>query len=270
MQVRLSLPGSPAVPVADIPALSAPVVLVHGVSGFDRLLKRRRPGKEFFPGVRARLEAAGNTVFVPRVSATAAVATRAAELVNFLRREVGTRPVHLIGHSMGGLDARYAISRLGLSGQVLSLTTIGCPHRGTAFADWGVSRFARHFHPLFRAAGVPDDAFFDLTTAACAEFNQATPDVPTVRYFSVAGVIERPWLAAGWRLPSRIVRRAEGPNDGVVSVASATWGEHTAIWEGDHLNLVNWPNRRMSKAGAWPDRTAEYGGLLGQLRAAGF
>lgn len=257
----------------DAPAvakLSHPVVLVHGISGFDRVFRLKRPGKEFFPGVRPHLEAAGNWVLMPRVSATASIATRAAELKAFIRREVGTAKVHIIGHSMGGLDARYAVSRLGLDSQVLSLTTVGCPHRGSTFADWSVDRFARFFHPLFRAAGVPDDAFFDLMTDNCQRFNEETPNVPGVRYFSVAGVIERPWLAHGWKLPNRIVDRAEGPNDGVVSVASATWGESTAIWRGDHLNLVNWPNKRMRKAGEWPDRAGEYASLLGQLQRVGF
>jgi triacylglycerol lipase len=56
-------------------------------------------------------------------------------------------------------------------------------------------------------------------------------------------VCEKPWLGPEWVLPYQIVNRAEGPNDGVVSVASAKWGEHTDLWDGDHLNLVNWPNR---------------------------
>jgi triacylglycerol lipase len=254
----------------QVPLLAAPVVLVHGISGFDRVFRLKRPGKEFFPGVRPHLEAAGNRVLMPRVSPTAGIATRAAELAAFIRREVGTAPVHVIGHSMGGLDARYAVSRLGLAGQVLSVTTIGCPHRGSTFADWGVRTFGRVTRPMFRAVGIQDEAFYDLTTESCERFNEQTPDAPGVRYFSVAGVIERPWLAAGWKLPCRIVRRAEGPNDGVVSVASATWGESTAIWRGDHLNLVNWPNKRMRKAGEWPDRAGEYAALLGQLRQVGF
>jgi triacylglycerol lipase len=254
----------------EVPRLAAPVVLVHGLSGLDPVFRTKRPGKEFFPGVRAHLEAAGNRVLMPRVSATASIATRAAELAAFIRREVGTAKVHVIGHSMGGLDARSAVSRLGLDSQVLSLTTIGCPHRGTAFADWGVRKFGKITHPLFRAMGIPDAAFYDLTTESCERFNGDTPDVAGVRYFSVAGVIERPWLAHGWKLPCGIVRKAEGPNDGVVSVASATWGERTTVWRGDHLNLVNWPNKRMRKAGEWPDRAGEYAALLGQLKQAGF
>lgn len=252
------------------PRLSAPIVLAHGVSGFDRLFRRKRPSKEYFPGVRPHLEEAGNRVLMPRLSPTAGIAIRAAELKAFIRREVGTQPVHIIGHSMGGLDARYAISRLGLDSQVLSLTTIGCPHRGSPFADWSIRRFGRYTRPLFRMAGISLQAFFDLMTEECRWFNEETPNVPGVRYASVAGVVEKPWLAHGWKLPSRIVRKKEGPNDGVVSVASATWGESTAVWRGDHLNLVNWPNRRMRKAGEWTDRAGEYANLLGQLQQAGF
>jgi triacylglycerol lipase len=248
-----------------VPTLAAPVVLAHGLCGFDHIAVGRRPLKEYFPGIRAKLEAAGNRVLATRVSATAGVADRAVQLKEFIRREVGEAPVHLIGHSMGGLDARFMISRLGMDAQVLSLTTVGTPHRGTAFADWGVRRLARLLCPLFRAAGVPDDAFFDLTTDAGRRFNEDVPDAPGVRYFSVAGVCERPWLGPEYRLPARIVERAEGPNDGLVSVASATWGEETVVWPGDHLNLVNWPNRRMRRAGAWPDRATDYGRLLERL-----
>jgi triacylglycerol lipase len=256
--------GPPAVP-DHVPKLSAPVVLAHGLCGFDRICVARRPVKEYFPGIRQKLEAAGNRVLATRVSPTAGIAARAAQLRAFIRREVGDAPVHLIGHSMGGLDARFMISRLGMDRQVLSLTTVGTPHRGTAFADWGVRRLARLLCPLLRAAGVPDDAFFDLTTAACRRFNEDVPDAPGVRYFSVAGVCEQPWLGPEYRLPARIVREAEGPNDGLVSVASAAWGERTDVWDGDHLNIVNWPNRRMRRAGAWRDRAADYGRLLERL-----
>jgi len=247
------------------PRLTAPILFVHGLGGFTQLPRRNAPKREYFPGIRAYLEAAGNHILMPRVSPTAGIATRAAELKGYLARKIGTQPVHIIGHSLGGLDARYMISRLGMESQVLSLTTIGTPHRGSPFADWAVARLARLFRPLFRLIGLPDEGIFDLTTDACRRFNEDTPDVPGVRYYSVAGHCESPWLPTPWYLPSRIVARAEGINDGVVSVRSAIWGEHTDYWFGDHLNLVNWPNRRLRRAGEWHDRAAEYGQLLARL-----
>lgn len=225
-----------------------PVVLVHGFAGLDRLLPCRRPAAEYFPGVAARLARLGVTVHSPRLSPAAGVDVRAAELATFLR---GVGPAHLIGHSLGGLDARLAVACLGA--EAVTVTTVGTPHRGSPVAD-RLARFTRR-----------GGAVRDLTAAACERFNRDTPDRPGVRYFSVAGVIEPGWLTPGWAVPSRLVGRAEGPNDGVVSVASAEWGERCDRWPGDHLNLVNWPNRRRVRAAAWPDRGADYLRLLERL-----
>src|SRR3954452_2777798 len=126
------------------------MVFVHGLCGFDRLYAFRRPVKEYFPGIRERLEPAGTRVLVARVSPTAGVARRAEDLRRFIRREVPSGPVHLVGHSMGGLDARYLVSRLGMHDRVLSVTTVGTPHRGSPVADWGVRRFSRLLVPFLR------------------------------------------------------------------------------------------------------------------------
>jgi triacylglycerol lipase len=252
-----------------IPKLESPLVLVHGLCGFDRLYAFRRPVVDYFPGVREALEAAGNRVYVARVRPTAGVADRAADLKRFIERTVPAGPIHVVGHSMGGLDARYMIAKLGMDSRVRSLTTIGTPHRGTAFAYWGVRRFGRLLTPLLGLAGIPYQAFYDLTTESCRRFNSEVPDVPGVRYFAVAGHCEAQWVGTEWSLPHRIVARAEGPNDGVVSVASATWGEHTDVWPGDHLNLVNWPNRIARKRGMWGKLAPDYGRIVRRLSEAG-
>ena len=46
-------------------------------------------------------------------------------------------PFHLIAHSMGGLDSRFLITHLQPTSdnRILSLTTIGSPHRGSPIAD---------------------------------------------------------------------------------------------------------------------------------------
>jgi triacylglycerol lipase len=253
-----------------VPKLDAPIVLVHGLCGYDRISVFGRTLKDYFPGIREKLEAAGNRVLVPRLSLTRGVAARAAELKRFIEKRVPDGgPVHLIGHSMGGLDGRYMISQLGMAGRVKSLTTVGTPHRGTAFADWGVGRFGRLLAPFFHLLGVSYQAFLDLTTAGCRQFNETVPDAPGVRYLAVAGLCEREWVAPMWRLPHGIVSRVEGPNDGVVSVASATWGEHTDVWEGDHLNLVNWPNRIARKRGLWESLAPDYGRIVRRIAEHG-
>lgn len=251
-----------------IPRLDAPVVLVHGLCGYDRVTAFGRPLKDYFPGIREQLRAAGNRVLVPRLSCTQGVEARAGELKRYILKNVPTGPVHLIGHSMGGLDSRFMISRLGMARRVRSLTTVGTPHRGSPVADWGVKRFSGLLVPFFRLLGLSTQAFLDLTSNVCARFNATVRDAPGVRYFSVAGVCDGLWLGSGWRFPHALVSRSEGANDGVVSVASATWGEHTDVWSGDHLNLVNWPNRQARKRGVWDALAPDYGRIIRRIAVA--
>jgi triacylglycerol lipase len=253
-----------------IPKLRAPVVLVHGLLGYDRWRVGTYTVREYFPGIGHRLEAAGNRVLRARTCPTGGVRRRAADLKAFLDHAAPDEPVHIIAHSMGGLDARYFISKLGGADRVLSLTTIGTPHRGSPFADWGVARLARYVRPVFAALRMPFEAFDDLTTAACAAFNADVPDAPNVRYYSVAGRCNGPWLSLAWQVPYHIVRRHEGDNDGVVSLTSARWGADCEVWDGDHLNLINWPNLHACVRGLWHDRTPHYARLLRRLADEGF
>lgn len=252
-----------------IPRLRAPIVLVHGLFGFDSLRLGPWLIAQYFQGIPEALRQAGNRVLVASLHPTRGIADRARQLKELLERESPHEPVHLIAHSMGGLDSRYLIARLGMASRVLTLTTLGTPHRGTAFADWGIRRLQRMLQPLFHFANLPYQAFFDLTTARCAEFNRQTPDAAGVRYFSVAGDFQLHWLMPEWQIPARILYHSEGPNDGVVSVASASWGEDVTTWDGDHLNLINWrhawvPARRQM------DRIAHYAALIRRLADAGF
>jgi triacylglycerol lipase len=251
-------------------ALQAPIVLVHGLFGFDRLAMGAWTIAHYFRAIPEMLRAAKNRVLLARLSPMGGIDARAAQLKTLIEQESPNEPVHLIAHSMGGLDSRYMISRMGMASRVLSLTTIGTPHRGTAFADWAVRRFARLVCPVFDFFGLPYQAFRDLTTARCKDFNAKTPDEPGVRYFSVAGRFEVPWLTPEWQLPAKIVERVEGDNDGIVSVASARHGEDCQVWDGDHLNLVNWTHPLAPTFLRSPDRTSEYAALIGRLKDAGF
>jgi triacylglycerol lipase len=150
--------------------------------------------------------------------------------------------------------------------RVLSLTTIGTPHRGSSFADWSVRRFGSFLQPVLDLLSLPCQAFFDLTVSSCQKFNEEVPDQPGVRYFSVAGRFQCGWYAPEWSLPASVLSRTEGANDGVVSVSSATYGESCEVWEADHLNLVNWfhPLRPCKS------RIPDYGRLIGRLADEGF
>ena len=90
-----------------------------------------------------------------------------------------------------------------------------------------------------------------------------------MRYFSVAGKHDGHLLNAKFLLPYHIVLAKEGPNDGVVSVDSATYGERLDMWEGDHLSLVNFDSRSGAIAGHRAIRR-RYGPLVRRLADAGF
>jgi triacylglycerol lipase len=256
--------------VMAFPRLHNSIVLVHGLMGFDALRIGRIRLRGYFPGIEEGMRAAGNRVYCPKLSPTAGVAHRAGQLRAYLDQVSPAEPVHVIAHSMGGLDARYMISRLDMADRICSLTTIATPHRGSPFADWGTNRFGRFARPVFRFFGMPDQAFFDLTTDGCRAFNAEVPDVPSVRYFSVAGRCSLAWLGPEWLIPHEIIRRADGPNDGMVSVGSATWGEQTDVWPGDHVSLINWPNPLALSLGVWRCRRREYAQLLRRLTDIGF
>ena len=251
------------------PRLGHPVVLVHGLAGYGRLNVGGSTFMSYWTNVPEAIAAAGNRVFVPRLPPTASIVRRAAALKAFLDHELPGEPAHLIAHSMGGLDSRYMISHLGMAERVRSLTTLGTPHRGTAFADWGIRRVERLVKPFFDLLGLSREAFHDLTTASCREFNEKTPDAPGVRYFSVAARFSLDWTLPEWQLSHRIIARLEGDNDGLVAVSSAKWGEAFEVWEGDHASLVNRALTPSPVRPRWGDRLPGYAALLQRLADAG-
>lgn len=256
----------------DIPKIRAPIVLVHGLFGFNQLQLLGVTLAQYFHDIPQHLSNAGNRVLAAQLSPTKGVADRAGELKAFLEREAAGEPVHILAHSMGGLDARYMISQLGMADRVLSLTTLGTPHRGSSFADWTVHRLERLLKPVMQLLDIPHQAFYDLTTSSCKKFNEAVADAPQVRYFSVAGQHSE---ESGWYcrmgVLHQFMRQTEGSNDGIVSVASATYGEDCQVWDGDHLSLVGWQDGTPpATAGNGIDRKTDYARLLGRLVDAGF
>src|SRR5262249_51243807 len=145
--------------------------------------------------------------------------------------------INLVAHSMGGLDARFLISHLGMAGRVRSLTTVATPHRGSALADWFCANFRQRVPLLLalEAFGLNVDGFRDCQLAHCRAFNERSPDAEGVRYFSYGSSVTparlTPVLRRGWNILSPL----EGPNDGLVSVYSARWGEYLGTLSVDHF-----------------------------------
>ena len=253
-----------------IPPLRCPVVLAHGLLGFDCLRLGKWTIGRYWPGIVEALQAGGNRVLVARVAPLGSVARRAAQLKAYIDKHSPHEPVHIIGHSMGGLDARYMISKLDMAHRVLTLTTVATPHRGSPFADWGLRRLEPVFRIVLDLFGIGRKPFFDVSVEGCKKFNEDVPDAPNVRYFSVAGRFTADWLTPSWLISTRMIEREQGENDGLVPLTSARYGEDCSVWEGDHISLINWPNPLARARGRWRDRVPAYGGLVSRLADEGY
>jgi triacylglycerol lipase len=217
-----------------------PVVLVHGLFGFDRI---GVPGARFdyFRGIARHLDGLGCHAHAVRLPASASVPDRARELVAAIDALPHER-IDLIAHSLGGLDARYALTHLGLARRVRSLVTVGTPHRGTPLADLALDGPLGMARRIVAALGVPLEALEWLGTEALAAFNAQVVDVPGVRYACVVGGMHRDDSVIPLALvPAHAyLRRVAGPNDGLVPVASQYWGETLAEIEADHFAQIGW------------------------------
>jgi len=250
-----------------------PIVLAHGIARFDFLTEKveNKLGLpesvlsdqlEYFKGIKSHLEAHGFTVSHPNQSFSGSVDLRAQQLrdrVNTVISTTGSPKVHIIGHSMGGLDARHMIVDHGMAERVATLTTIGTPHHGSPVADHIKNKPGGKLllKVLSQVLNLDIDGLDDLTTDVCEAFNRRAEDAEArnpVKYqtysaFENVTDIVAP-LVPGWVKISSI----DGANDGLVSVRSQQWAKELIASDGtrnqiaqhqfpfgaDHLNEVGW------------------------------
>lgn len=229
-----------------------PVLLMHG---FGVLGTLRRGGH--LHGEAMNLRSHGVLAYAPNVAPYNTVRVRTPfwkARIEQILKETRAERLNVIAHSMGGLDARYVISCMGMHDQVASLVTVSTPHRGSSVAvamleqpDL-VRRFVTGMCNWMGSAALEeceadfDTAVRELTPEAVAmRFNPMVPDHPDVRYWSYAGRAGRgtdvpinPFL-----IPQNSVLFArEGENDGFVSVQSAKWGTFLGTFDADHSRSV--------------------------------
>ncbi len=212
-----------------------PLLLVHGVFFRDfRYLN-------YWGRIPAALEKNGAVIYYGNHQSAASVADSGAEIAARIKeivRESGCGKVNIIAHSKGGLDSRYAISRLGMAPYVASLTTVNTPHRGCEFADYLLNlipekqknAIAAAYNAALKKLGDDRPDFLaavgDLTASACAALNEQLPDPQGVCIQSIGSCLKH---ASGGRFPlnltNRFVDLFDGENDGLVGRDSFCWGE---------------------------------------------
>jgi triacylglycerol lipase len=246
------LTGLQPFPQPSLIPLRPPVVLMHGF-GVGASFRRGGHLHEEALHLRSR----GVRAVAPNVSPYNTVRARTATWNERLTRvldETGADRLLLIAHSMGGLDARYLISKMGWHEVVDVLVTVSTPHRGSAIAslildqpdllrDW-VSDLADWVGTHILEDGSADirTALTELTPEYMEEtFNPEVPNHPDVTYWSYgcqAGKGTSVPIAPLFRYLNTYLFEREGVNDGLVSVRSTRWGEYQGTIGADHARQV--------------------------------
>ena len=255
-------------PLPMVARLQAPIVLAHGLFGFSRIGLGPLTLTTYFRGIPDELRAAGNRVLVTRVHPIAGVEFRARRLGDRILRAFPEEPVHIIGHSMGGLDARRLLADPFWPKRVLSLTTIGTPHLGTYLADFAKLRVGRVYR-LLDLMGLDPRGFLDITRRSARRFHRLHDQPLDIPCFSLAG--DPPSTEVTWPLQRlhAMLSELEGPNDGLVSVASAqAFGTALPSWPADHLRQMNWMTP--TPGSICPPVPDLYAQVLDKLAALGF
>ena len=112
-----------------IAAAETPILLVHGIidnHSIFALLQRALRRRGF--GTVSSYDYGLLTQDIPTAAGLLG------EAIEKLAANSGYERVHVVGHSLGGLIARYYVQRMGGDSRVHTLVTLGTPHAGTELA----------------------------------------------------------------------------------------------------------------------------------------
>jgi triacylglycerol esterase/lipase EstA (alpha/beta hydrolase family) len=253
-----------------------PIVLVHGLFGFDKIA-----GYPYFFEIEEALERAGAQVFavnIPTVNGNEERGEKLLEHVDRILRETGAAKVNLIGHSQGPLAARYVAALY--PEKVASVTSVSCPNHGSEIADQLHKALTPGELPealvlaLLGAVGTfislisghpenpidPQAAFESLTSAGLAAFNRKYPQgLPKVwggegnevengvYYYSWSGIVQNfqslqllDPTHLNCKVLSQLFYKEKHANDGLVGRYSSHLGKVIrSDYPMDHFDAVN-------------------------------
>ena len=162
--------------------------------------------------------------------------------------------VNVIAHSKGGIDIRYAISKLGIEDKIATVTMISSPNHGSkgidflysVFGKWLFKFCALFINGWFKIMGDEKPDFYRATQQFRASymenFNKEITDKPDILYQTFAGKMKSPFSDIFMCFLNFIMKFFDGANDGLVSVNSAKWGNFRGIIEGKRLFGISHPH----------------------------
>lgn len=115
--------------IGDVAAAGTPILLLHGMvdnRSIFTLLRRNLRRRGF-----GRVVTMNYRIWTSDVRSAA---RQLGDTVEAICEQTGYERIHVIGHSMGGLVARYYVQRLGGDARVHTVVTLGTPHSGTHVA----------------------------------------------------------------------------------------------------------------------------------------
>lgn len=242
-------------PEPKIVHLKHPVLVCHGYGALASLLK---PSPLY--DIALMMREHNVPAFAPNIISYAKIETRAARwvrLIHKVKEMTGADQLNVVAHSMGGLDMRYAISKLDAAPHIASLTTISTPHHGTSLAELALNtpnrirdKIGDFLEWMGGRTGDPTNesdaigAARQLTRRYITKnFNpdiQNDPNIPYYSYSSAVGKGTDQSIKVISRYQNNHIYECEGLNDGMVSVKSATWGEHIKTFHLSHLEQMNY------------------------------
>lgn len=259
-----------------------PVFFVHGAGYRDSF-----PLVKYWGRIPEKMQKLGILVFTSKIDALGSYETNALGMKNEIDdilAQTQASKVNIIGHSKGGLDARYMIRKLDMGSRVASLTTISTPHRGSALADFVLD----HFHSLEgiygRIINLYARIFGDsrpnikevltgLSRRFMQRFNDDITNHPAVIYQSLTSTLKNGADDPLFLPTYKRLFEKEGPNDGLVSVGSACWGDWKGVVGGgkggkgiSHLEITDFKKRSISGI----DIPGIYIDLVRELSGRGF
>ena len=203
----------------------------------------------------------GAKVFLGKAEAWSSFENNARQLkarIESILSQTHAQKINIIAHSKGGLDARYAISKLTMADKVASLTTVCTPHHGTCIADIVCDHIPEDdavvyalvdFFARFLGDEQPNSsvAIKQLSRNHMKTFNKEIIDAGGVLYQSygaqMLSALDDPLYAISYRL----LKKHEGHNDGMVSEQSCQWGDFRGITqEVSHLQMTDSITDRVS------------------------
>lgn len=213
---------APRLPAAsEVPDV---IVLVHGffaTAGVFRPLRAR---------LARELRAHGSEHPVEVASFTHAPGMSVRRIAQSLGRLVDRIPgrIHLVGHSLGGIVARYYVQELGGDARVCQTISLASPFHGTTLA---------HPFPVLVGRDLRSDSATLVRLRARAS---AFAHVPHLSLFGTGDLVVRPYRSAVFPLGDVVelpglghntLLYDQGAQDAVIARLRSHWSDHTPVSE---------------------------------------